>query len=218
MTLLAQNPAPAASAQQSAAAPQELRSLGLFVALERVSKVTEAGLLAIPKGALVTLVETPEGKTLAVFKAKRIPVDNLAFFSKDPALIAAASTSTVASPGTSSSPGSMNSPGPDANTSETIRVDSSGNIISRSKTTVVQDGVGNTTTIMQDSDRAVDAAGKIAMAREKIRQQETAIYEYKSLRYTKQTISGYQSKLAAMEETLSRMKIELARMEAMKKN
>jgi hypothetical protein len=103
---------------------------------------------------------------------------------------------------------------PKASTQEQIRVDDSGKVISRSKTTTINDGAGNTTTIIQgrSSGMSPEQAAKLAAAQQKINLQRETISELKSRRGQGRIISGYEAKLNEMNNLLSRMEIEMARM------
>ncbi len=199
-------------------ADEEVRSLGIFVTQERLSRVTANGMMAIPKGALVSVVEAASGQKYAVFRMVRLPISDLAQLSKDPSLIAAA---TAQSTGASANalPGApmvaTSNIAPQATSQEQIRLDASGKVISRSKTTVVSDGTGNTTTIQQGAlgGMTPEMAGRLAAARQKIQQQKQAIFDLQLRRQQKAAISGYESKMKEMTDLLARMEVELAKME-----
>jgi hypothetical protein len=183
--------------------------------------MTSTGLMAIPQGALISVVEDSTGQKYAVFRQVKIPVTDMLQFSDDPSQIAAASAKATTAPG--AAPTSNNGyPMPErplmpqSRTDEQIRLDENGNVIARSKTTAITDGSGNRTTIIQGNSSSYtgDRAAKIAMARAKIDEQEKAIWEFEYRRQTKAVVSGYESKLKAMKDLLVRMKAELARMEA----
>jgi hypothetical protein len=198
-----------------------MRSLGIFVTLARLSQVTESGVQAIPMGALVSVVEDSNGQKFAVFKQLSLPIHNLNQLSSDPAKIAASATAGNGAnsiKGGNVTPGAMISQGeglaPKASTQEQIRVDDSGKVISRSKTTTINDGAGNTTTIIQgrSSGMSPEQAAKLAAAQQKINLQRETISELKSRRGQGRIISGYEAKLNEMNNLLSRMEIEMARM------
>lgn len=195
------------------------RSLGVYVTLARLSQVTESGLMAIPQGALVSVVESAGGQKYAVFRQARVKIADLSLVSNDPARIAAA-TAGAATGGGNLMPGSVVSSsgesGPQARTREQILVDEKGNVISKSKTTTIDDGAGNTTTIEQGnaSGMTPERAGRLAAAQQKILQQKTAISEWKTRRLNRGIVSGYESKLREMTDLLTRMEVEYARMQA----
>ncbi len=199
---------------------ETVRTLGLFVTKARLSKMSATGLQAIPQGSLVTVVENAAGIKFAVFRQVRVPLNDLALVSNDPQLIAAASTPKNAA-GQETSPGSVvrntDAMAPEATSNEKIKLDADGNIISRVKTTKVSDGNGNTTTITQGEHQGMtpELAARIAAGRVKAEQQRRAIWEFKNVkRYEKAIVSGYESKLRAMEDLLVRMEAEIARLEA----
>lgn len=199
--------------------PKPMRSLGIFVTQARMSKVTDSGLQAIPQGALVSVVEDAMGQKFAVFKNIKLPISNMNMLSSDPSKIAASATNKPGSENAGAlSPGMEVQEGanvaPKASTNEQIRVDSNGNIISRSKTTTINDGAGNTTTIMQGRSGGMspEQAGKLAAAQQRINQQREAISELKNRRAQKKVMAGYESKLREMTDLLSRMEVEMARM------
>jgi hypothetical protein len=201
-------------------AQSDVRSLGLYVTLARLSQVTEQGLNAIPQGALVSLVEDSSGKKYAIFRNTRVPVDNPALLSNDPQKIAAATASkNTQSAGTqiTNAPGAMvNDRGggnPEARSDESIRLDASGKVVSRSKTTVITDGSGNSTTITQDGGGMTpERAARLAVAREKLTQHRQAIADLKSKKSMGGIVTGYEGKLKQMTDLLLRMEAEYARM------
>jgi hypothetical protein len=199
------------------------RSLGMFVTLVRLSHVTDKGVVAIPQGALVSVLENPAGFKFAVFRQARVPIQDMKQLSNDPAKVAAISTSA---PGSSSAKSSELLPGavmsgdensaPEARTQEQIRLDAAGNVVSRSKTTTISDGAGNTTTIMQGRSGGMspDQAARLAAAQQRINQQKEAISDLKIRRSQKAIVSGYEGKLKEMNDLLGRMEVEMARMRA----
>lgn len=207
------------SVPPSDAADPGMRSLGIFVTLVRISQTTTEGVQAIPQGALVSVVEDSSGQKFAVFKQKQLPIQNLNQLSNDPGKISSAATGAGAA-SSKEGIGAMVVQGqdlaPKATSREQIRVDDSGKVISRSKTTTINDGAGNTTTIIQgrSSGMSPEQAAKIAAAQQKISQQREAISELKSRRSQGKIISGYESKLNEMNNLLIRMETELARMRA----
>lgn len=208
-----------AGARADARVSETIRSLGVYVTITRLSQVTESGLVAIPQGALVSVIEGAGGQKYAVFRQARVPIADLSKVSNDAALIAAA-TAGAASKGGSLSPGTVMNPGaqatPQARTQQQILVDENGKVISKSMTTTVEDGAGNTTTIRQGnaSGMTPDRAGRLAEAQQKITQQRTAISELKTRRLNKSVVSGYEAKLKGMTDLLTRMEVEYARMQA----
>ena len=213
VSLLAQGSStPASAGSALEAQPEATVSLGLYVTTSRISKVTSNGMAAIPEGALVSVVESAGGQKYAVFRNVRVPISGFEQLTKDPAKVAAASTSKgAANPGAAVT--DQANMAPQANSKEQITLDASGNVISRTKMTTVSDGSGNTTVIKQGSDTG-EVAARIAMGEERIRQQRLAIWEFKAKRYEKAVVSGYNSKLKAMEELLVRMEAEVARLRA----
>jgi hypothetical protein len=202
---------------------ETLRSLGVFVTLTRLSAVTDVGIQAIPQGAFVSVVENEAGQKFAVFRQIRLPISDLKQFSNDPAKFAASSTGgsgSIASKDATNLPGAVmegsRNVSPTARTQQEIAVDESGRVISRSKTTVIDDGAGNTTTIRQGrpGGSTADHAARLAAAQQKINQQREAISELRAKRSQKAVMSGYQSKLKEMTDLLTRMEIEFARMKA----
>lgn len=205
------------------ATPQPMRSLGLYVTLSRLSQMTPTGLKAIPQGALVSVVENDSGQKFAVFRQVSVAISNLAQLSNDPVVVARVTSSTPgagAPKSVVSNPGAVitdkSGIGPQSRTQEQIKLDDSGKVISRMKTTVINDGAGSTTTITQGrtSGMTPEQAGRLAAAKQKIAQQREAISELKSRRSQKAIMSGYASKLQEMTDLLSRMETEYARMEA----
>lgn len=201
----------------------ELRSLGIFVTIQRLTQMTDSGLQAIPQGALVSVVENPAGQKYAVFRQTRIPISNLNVLSNDPARIAASSASgtgpgtpkaAVLSPGTSMRDGQGVSP--QSTSQEQIKLDDSGRVISRMKTTVISDGSGNSTTITQGraSGMTPERAAKLATARVKMQEQREAIATLKLKRGQGNIVTGYEAKLKQMNDLLLRMEAEYARMQA----
>lgn len=205
----------------SAAKKETLRSLGVFVTLARLSAATAVGVQAIPQGAFVSVVENEVGQKFAVFRQIRLPISDLTRVSNDPAKIAAASaggSGSMAAKDVTNLPGAVMEGGrsvsPTARTQQEIAVDEAGKVISRSKTTVIDDGAGNTTTIRQGRPGGVtgDQAASLAAAQQKINLQREAISELKAKRSQKAVMSGYQAKLREMTDLLTRMEIEFARM------
>lgn len=192
------------------------RSLGLYVTLTRLTAVTDSGLTAIPANALVTVVEDDAGQKFAVFRQSKIAINDLSKVSNEAAKIAAATTGKASASSGDVTPGAVmrneNSAAPQANTNEHILVDENGKVISKSKTTTISDGAGNTMTIKQASNGAV--AAKLAAARAMIEQQRNAIYDLKDKRTQKLVISNYDTKLKQLTDQLQRMEVEYARMEA----
>lgn len=206
-----------------AAKKETLRSLGVFVTLARLSAVTDVGIQAIPQGAFVSVVENEAGQKFAVFRQIRLPISDLKQFSNDPARLAASSTGgsgSIASKDATNLPGAVmegsRNVSPTARTQQEITVDESGKVISKSKTTVIDDGAGNTTTIRQGrpGGSTADQAARLAAAQQRINQQREAISELKTKRSQKAVMSGYQAKLREMTDLLTRMEIEFARMKA----
>lgn len=65
---------------------ETVRSLGIFVTLQRLTQMTDSGLQAIPQGALVSVVENPSGQKFAIFRQIRIPLANLNVLSRNDAV------------------------------------------------------------------------------------------------------------------------------------
>jgi hypothetical protein len=197
---------------------ESLRSLGVFVTKARISKLTPTGFHAIPVGTVVAVVEDPTGQKFAVFRQARIPIQDLSQLTDDPTKIAAAamSGSTLTrgnqNPGTALRDGSTMAPETQSN--EQIRLDDKGNIISRSKTTTISDGAGNTTTITQGRSGGMspEQAGRLEAAKLRIEQQRSAIHALQARRSEKKTMTGYEAKMKEMTEQLARMEIALAQM------
>lgn len=150
---------------------ESVRSLGVYVTLVRLSQVTESGLMAIPQGALVSVVESAGGQKYAVFRQARVMIADLSMVSNDPSRIAAA-TAGAAKGGGNLTPGSVigsgGENGPQARAQRQILVDDDGNVIAKSMTTTIDDGAGNTTTIEQGNARGMtpERAGKLAAAQQ----------------------------------------------------
>ena len=148
-----------------------------------------------------------------------MPVNELSQLSKDPKLIAAASA-PKSSAGEAAAPGSVvqnsEAMAPEAKSTENIRLDAAGNIIAREKRTVISDGSGNRTTITQGNQGGMtpELAARIAAGEAKTEQQRRAIWQFEAKRYEKAVVSGYQSKLKAMQDQLVRMEAEIARLKA----
>jgi hypothetical protein len=200
----------------TAQVPEEQgRALGMYVTKMRLSKVTDAGLKAIPMGALVTLVEMADGKKYAIFRTTKLEVADLAQLSNKPEDIAAASAKKELAPGATPTFGGAMAPS--ARTDEQITVDENGSVVSRTKMTTITDGAGNSTTISQAASKksAGDAAAKIAVAERMIVEQQTAIWQWEATKSQRQTVSGYEAKMKAMKDKLILMEAELARLKAL---